>query len=281
MSRTHSPPGMTIRRRPGSIVVKQQRDEDLDYRPAPWAVVVKVEKPPSGDGWRGSSVAPGLLAPEDVKPMVVPVFKQDAKPWADEKKPVYKQDAKPWADEKKPVTRDFKVKPLPTTSVLNLPSRDAAPRPVAPENTAPIEPETAPVEKIPDLPEGREVLMLPPTSESGAWRERVCAQNYAAMDAESGAYGLIGVDASLPAPGGVRSLVMHVPRKAQHRGFLAHVRPGSILKVRRTSRRGQPDPPIQELRVRFTTPARYYGPGSNVTTLGIGVDEAEWQGVLG
>ena len=133
--------------------------------------------------------------------------------------------------------------------------------------------------------------MLPPTTDGGSWRERVCAKNYAAMDAEGGESGLIGVGGPADSnPDGVRSLVMHVPRKVQHRAggghvrVLNHVRPGSILRVQRVFKRGRDDeeapPPVRELRVRFTTPARYYGPGSRVTTLAIGVDEADWQEVL-
>jgi hypothetical protein len=105
--------------------------------------------------------------------------------------------------------------------------------------------------------------------------ERVCAKNYAAIDAEDGAYGLIAPERSLPQDG-MRPLLMHVPRgKSRQRPWdvLNQVRPGSVLTVKRGER-------TRNLVVRFTTPARYYSPGARVTTLSIGVDEAEWQDVL-
>ena len=47
----------------------------------------------------------------------------------------------------------------------------------------------------------------------------------------------------------------------------------SATQARRADRRAG-------LRVRFTTPARYYSPGSKVTTLTVGVDETDWQSLM-
>jgi hypothetical protein len=273
MPRAHTRAKMVFQKKKGDIVIKQQRDEDLDDRPPPWAVVVKIEKPSTV---RAPSFNPraGEVAPDVQKRGEVMV------------EPVYKDGGKPWADTKD-VKRDFKVRPLPTGNLLNLPSEPHR-LSVLPESKKQTDPakttsEPSKPSNEPSKPSNEAPIMLPPSRESELGRERVCVKNYAAMDAETGAYGLIG--SSSGGSGGVRSLVMHVPRKVQHQprgayAVLSQVRAGSILKVRRTPRRGQPNPPIRELLVRFTTPARYYGPGSDVTTLGIGVDEAEWQGVL-
>ena len=57
--------------------------------------------------------------------------------------------------------------------------------------------------------------------------------------------------------------------------LLNQLRPGALLRARRLLG-GKPG----QLRVRYTTPARYYSPGALVTTLAIGVDEADWQSLM-
>jgi hypothetical protein len=99
----------------------------------------------------------------------------------------------------------------------------------------------------------------------------VSMSNYAAVDAEQGDYGLIdrGIRQT-----GVRALVMHGRKRARdrRRDPLAAVKPGTILQVfSSVSGCGG------KLRVRYTTPARYYSPGQRVTTMGIGVDERDWR----
>ena len=104
--------------------------------------------------------------------------------------------------------------------------------------------------------------------EGGENQQRlVSMRNYAAVDAEKGDYGLIdrGVRQT-----GVRALVMH-GRRARKGDPLAAVRPGTILQVY-SSVNGCGG----KLRVRYTTPARYYSPGQRVSTMGIGVDERDW-----
>jgi hypothetical protein len=101
-------------------------------------------------------------------------------------------------------------------------------------------------------------------------------RNYAAVDAEAGGYGLIDRGTR---EAGVRSLVMHTPsRRKLTRGQPSPpmVRPGTILTVR-SPLRGT----TARLRVRYTTPARYYSPGQRVTTLGVGVDARDWQAFVG
>lgn len=98
----------------------------------------------------------------------------------------------------------------------------------------------------------------------------VCAQRYAAVEAASGAFGLID---NGPEMGGVKPLLMHVPRREPSPWrVLNAIRPGSYLQVRAGSG-GEPS----RLRVRFTTPARYYPPGARVSTLAMGVDAADWR----
>jgi hypothetical protein len=257
----------------------------------PWAVVVVVKPeettpsrlPPTG-GWGASTFAPpaGDDEEERKKPMVVPVHREDAKPWADDKKLV--------EDVKRELFPSRRGRPVPSASGVESHAPPRRPEAKTDEpQTRKAEPEVKKKDERPQTaqPERESIVLLPPLTDGEAWRERVCAKNYAAMDADAGAYGLIGADGALEEPGGVRSLVMHVPRRVQHgkggaHGVLTQVRPGSILRVQRASKRarGESPPPVRELRVRFTTPARYYGPGSNVTTLGIGVDEDDWRDVV-
>jgi hypothetical protein len=104
-------------------------------------------------------------------------------------------------------------------------------------------------------------------------------RNYAAVDAEAGGYGLIDRGTR---EAGVRSLVMHTPSRRKQQALTRGqpsppmVRPGTILTVR-SPLRGT----TARLRVRYTTPARYYSPGQRVTTLSIGVDARDWQAFVG
>ena len=100
----------------------------------------------------------------------------------------------------------------------------------------------------------------------------VCIKNYSAVETTKGSYGLIdrGVQEV-----GLQTLIMHTPRgkrKADGRQDSEEVRPGSILRVSSTRKGGRDG----SLRVRFVTPARYYTPGSKVTTMCIGVDLSDW-----
>ncbi len=71
-----------------------------------------------------------------------------------------------------------------------------------------------------------------------------------------------------------RSLLIHVPPKNRMPWkTLGAIRPGCMLTVKPVAGRGA----AQQLRVRFTTPARYYSPGSRVTTLAVAVDRADWE----
>lgn len=108
----------------------------------------------------------------------------------------------------------------------------------------------------------------PPTSgvEPEAQR-RVSARNYAAVEAGLERYGLIDEGRQ---PDG-RALLIHVRKRCRPPFELLNaVRPGTVLQVQRSNQ-------TASLRVRATTPARYYSPGSLVTTLGILVDEADWR----
>jgi hypothetical protein len=102
---------------------------------------------------------------------------------------------------------------------------------------------------------------------------QLCSRNYAAVDAKRESYGLIDqgtVDA------GTRTMVMHVKRRQTAWDVLNVVKPGSILAAKSRSGRGSPTP----LRVRFTTPNKYYSPGCKVTSMTIGIDEADWQSLM-
>lgn len=101
----------------------------------------------------------------------------------------------------------------------------------------------------------------------------VCARNYAAVDSRRETYGLIDqglVDA------GTRTMVMHVRRGLPAWDILGAVKPGTILSAKSQSGRGGSTP----LRVRFTTPTRYYPPGCKFSTMTVGVDETDWQSLM-
>ena len=103
----------------------------------------------------------------------------------------------------------------------------------------------------------------------------VSLRNYAAVDTENGRYGLIdrGVQET-----GIQTLVMHAPKRSDEsrEDALDCVRPGTVLRVSSTEKAGGRG----ALRVRFTTPAKYYSPGARVTTLCIGVDASDWQDLM-
>jgi len=105
-------------------------------------------------------------------------------------------------------------------------------------------------------------------------KKEVSAQNYAAIEAGAERYGLIDMG---PADAGRRSLVVHARKsnKTPHT-VLNAIRPGSVLFVKRGRRVGR----TMQLRVRFTTPARYYSPGAKLSTLAIAVDETDWQSLV-
>lgn len=119
----------------------------------------------------------------------------------------------------------------------------------------------------PKQPESKQTPTPGPGEEKGT---AVCARNYAAVEAQRERYGLIDMGSS----GGSQALVVHVrKRNREPREVLNGIRQGSVLRARRRGRDA-------DLRVRFVTPARYYSPGSKITTLCIGVDQSDWQSLI-
>lgn len=100
-------------------------------------------------------------------------------------------------------------------------------------------------------------------------RKHVSARNYAAVEAGLERFGLIDEG---PQNAG-RALLIHVRKRCRPPFLLLNaVRPGTVLHVRRRGQAG-----LTMLRVRSATPARYYSPGAQVTTLSVLVDEADWR----
>jgi hypothetical protein len=153
---------------------------------------------------------------------------------------------------------------------LETPWAAPAKRPVKPAPAKPLAPtrDEAPFvdRAAPPMPEPQEAPPPPPPAERSLPRKeqarrQVCARNYVATCGDE--YGVIDL--------GGGSLLIHAPpRNRQPWRTLAAIRPGAVLAVRRR------DGVACQLRVRFTTPARYYSPGSRVTTLAVGVDRADW-----
>ena len=119
----------------------------------------------------------------------------------------------------------------------------------------------------PKQPESKQTPTPSPGEEKGT---AVCARNYAAVEAQRERYGLIDMGSS----GGSQALVVHVrKRNREPQEVLNGIRQGCVLRARRRGRDA-------DLRVRFVTPARYYSPGSKITTLCIGVDQSDWQSLI-
>jgi hypothetical protein len=173
--------------------------------------------------------------------------------------PVRKPRKTPW--ETSPGKRDRSREPTPPPQV-HMPEPESHQGPPRwREPSPPLEEPAAPV-----------AASLPPRQKGV---RLVSAQNYAAVEAGQERYGLI--DSGAP-DSRTRSLILHVRKNRVPFQVLNYVRPGSVLHVRRPGRKGTTA--SAPLRVRFTTPARYYSPGCPVTTLAIAVDGADWQGLM-
>jgi len=170
--------------------------------------------------------------------------------------PVHKPRKTPW-EPSPPPERSREPSPpgihLPAPETRHGPPRWREPSPPAEEPAAPTTTSSPPKQKGVRL---------------------VSAQNYAAIEAGKERYGLI--DSGAPDSGRTRSLILHVRKNRVPFQVLNYVRPGSVLHVRRPGKAKRMAP----LRVRFTTPARYYSPGCPVTTLALEVDGADWQGLM-
>jgi len=106
---------------------------------------------------------------------------------------------------------------------------------------------------------------------------QISAQNYVAIEAGAERYGLIDMGPTDSSGGSSQSLTVHARKcnKMPHT-VLNTIRPGSVLFVKRSRRGGR----TMQLRVRFTTPAKYYSPGAKLSTLSIGVDGVDWQSLI-
>lgn len=101
----------------------------------------------------------------------------------------------------------------------------------------------------------------------------LCARNYAAIEAGREAFGLIDQGVMTA---GVRNLLVHVRRNPRPWAIMNGIRVGSTIMALRERKGGVASP----LRVRFTTPSRYYTPSAKVTSMLIGVNEADWQSLM-
>lgn len=201
-------------------------------------------------------------------------------------KPVIKRE--PMGPDTPWVMQTVTVQPEPTEPPRLLRVEPVHP----PKQRVPWETQPTPPPEAPEQPPLREVRPRPPGHAPPAWDERpreppdsgqtsssaqaptapsalrhVCAKNYAAIEAGLERFGLIDEG---PQNAG-RALLIHVRKRCRPPFLLLNaVRPGTVLHV---SRQGK----TATLRVRSTTPARYYSPGSQVTTLSLLVDEADWR----
>jgi hypothetical protein len=178
------------------------------------------------------------------EPRVEPVYKPRPTPWA---------PAKP-ANQDEPVFAPFV--PRDEDAFLPIPA-------LAPEQ--------------PEIPEKRPVVStkLPAMKRPvGPFQHAISAQNYAAVESKRGEYGLIDMGLAY---GSARSLVVHASSRKTPDVWrvLNAVRPGCRLLVKPVT-----GGPACSLRVRYTTPARYYSPGAKVTSLAIAVDDTDWASLM-
>jgi hypothetical protein len=111
--------------------------------------------------------------------------------------------------------------------------------------------------------------------DTGSDEPRMPSSSSAAASTGLGVYGLIDRGPG-PVGSGTRCLVMHSPSQHEQRETQSatdRVRPGGILRVVSVDDGGG----SARLRVRFTTPERYYAPGARVTTIRVGVDAVDWE----
>ena len=102
----------------------------------------------------------------------------------------------------------------------------------------------------------------------------LCAKNYAAVEAGREAFGLIDQGVTRA---GVRAVLIHVRRATRPPwAILNGIRVGSTIMALKTKKGSVPSP----LRVRFTTPSRYYTPSAKITSMLIGVNEVDWQSLM-
>lgn len=134
--------------------------------------------------------------------------------------------------------------------------------------------------QTPEEPPGQkemQEMMASINSQDSPWSHLLRVQNYAAMEASFGNFGLIPMGVEK----GMRSLIVHVPRGKQSYYVFQNIRPGGTIRVVRSCNvphRRKNDP--QTLHVRYTTPTKYFPPGAKLSCLTIGVDDAEWQSLM-
>ena len=207
-------------------------------------------------------------------------IKSEETPWATQQIKSEKTPGttKPWTivvtkpDKQKQRRVRFKLDPK-TAPWRQGPVAKARPTPVPRDEARFYQPSIAP----PLVQQEEEEVPPPETGKKQQARPRepptrlVCSQNYEAVEALRGDYGLID---NGPESGGTKPLLVHVPRREPTPWrVLNAIRPGTSLHLRSRAGGGQP----KSVRVRYTTPARYYPPGARVSTLAIGVDLTDWR----
>jgi len=255
---------VVIKPEPGrdEVVIKPEPEPDAPYDRAYESDGTEYADPDAGYDSDRTENPYGDRYPEerDEKPKQTPP--PPPPPWANPPPPPAKRERgrptprRPWADDV--IHGNRRVDPLSDERIPRL------------ERT---EPDSAQRQK-PHQPAARRAPKARKASQAQDNHDfLVCARNYAAVDARRESYGLIDqglVDA------GTRTMIMHVRRGQPAWDILTTVKPGSILAARSKSGRGSPTP----LRVRFTTPTKYYSPGCKFTTLTVGVDEMDWQSLM-
>jgi hypothetical protein len=234
---------------------------------------------------RGQNTSPAQAYTPAKKELVVTVSTVKMAPWAvqavqDEEEaeivriePVHKPKPVPWAEQAVKNEEGDETDRVETTSRTRhrhwppaATSESAAQRPGRGIPTyEPKEPEPQP----PDHPRSSPTARTEPSN-----GRRVSARNYAAVEHTLERYGLIDMGPITSSQ--QRSLLIHVRRRCRDPfQVLNTVRPGTLLSAKAVGRNRKGD-----LRVRFTTPARYYSPGAAVTTLIVGVDESDWRSLM-
>jgi hypothetical protein len=290
---------MLPRMPPTPASIKREREEGTRAPPAPGTI--KTERAPPGTikterepvtvevKREPGRVRPALPSSPPPAPKIIP-------PWAVKPELVVKREAEPGG---RPV-EIVRIVPVVPSNVAPWSRPEAVPPAPSESNRAAggasvVLPPVAPAEPPSDHPaaaEGDEeeeqwlkrhygnyhihhtrALREMPGSRPFPSNVMLQAKNYAAVDPSRKVYGLIDRGR---ADAATRLLIMHVCSKHKSFPVFQNVRPGELLPAVSKSNRGG----TTLLRVRYITPAQYYAPGVKVSSMAVGVDEADWQSLV-
>ena len=300
------PAGVKVKQeKPAAAIVKEEKSRWVPGTVIPPPVTIKTERPvpPAAN----PVPAPAPATTPVLVPAFVPAVRQEptrVRPALPSSPPPVPKVIPPWAVKPElvvvkrgdsggdPPVQTVRIVPVAPSNAAPWSRPEAVIRPAEPERSdhAGVVPSVAPDENPsdPTVSPAEEVwvrknrvpyrsdrltAMDGPLPLSDLSNKLLRAANYMAVDPSRKVYGLI--DRGLT-DSGTRTLIMHVRNRHHPFPVFEKVRPGEYLPAVSKSNRGG----TTLLRVRYITPDRYYHPGSKVSTMRVGVDEADWQSLV-